>query len=87
MSRYKVNSSWSIDSVYGADITASGHATLVADALDTKTGDVFRDGAWAVSTVKPGTKGSRGRPFYGETAWSDAERLAMDLAMADRYNR
>ncbi len=81
MSRYKVHGEWSIDAVIG-----NKYATMVADCLDKQTGDVFREGAWCVTHVKPGTKGSRGKPFYGETAWSDAERLASDLAIADRYN-
>lgn len=78
--RYKRQGEYAIDSVYGR------HATLVADLLDTRTGTVFREGAWAVSTVTDGRKaGSRQRPFEGETAWMDAERLASDLAMQDLY--
>jgi len=80
MSRYKVHGEWFHDAK-----TGFGGMIMVADAIDTKNGDIFREGAWHVTTAKPGTKGSKGRPFYGETAWMDAERLASDLALAKMY--
>jgi hypothetical protein len=76
MSRYRVHSEW--------QGTSEGYGSFrveVADALDTKTGTVYTDGAYrVVRNGKPAKKGKGGTvPFYGETAWSDAERLASDL--------
>lgn len=79
-SRYKVTGSWSVDKSVTDTITI-----LSADITDTRTGDTFREGAFYVTQAKPGTKGSKGKPFFGECAWMDAERLANDLAMAERY--
>lgn len=81
MARYKVHGSWTLDSTFGPFDVQS------ADVLDTRTGDVFREGAFRVTL--DGTPAKRGKggtvPFFGETAWCYAERLASDLALADRY--
>jgi hypothetical protein len=75
--RYKVHGPWRTDHTVGM------LRIEVADALDKKTGHVFTDGAYRVvdhitgKTINTG-KGSR-IPFYGESAWSAAERLANDL--------
>jgi hypothetical protein len=62
----------------------------VTDCRDTRTGTVYADGAYRVVDARTG-KAVRGKggsaPFYGETAWSDAERLASDLLAAERFAR
>ncbi len=59
-----------------------------ADIRDTRTGHTYQDGAYRVldsRTDKPARRGKGGtHPFYGERAWSDAERLAGDLFYAER---
>ncbi len=81
MSRYKVHGEWFPTRTHG-----DKYAVWVADAIDMNTLAVFAEGAWCVTHVKPGTKGSRGKPFFGESAWSDAQRLAYDLEIADRFS-
>jgi hypothetical protein len=74
--RYRVHGEWQTSSDrYGSFVVE------VADALDTKTGTVYTDGAYrVVRNGKPAKKGKGGTvPFYGESAWSAAERLASDL--------
>ena len=82
MSRYKVSSPWTID-----DESYAPFVVESADIVDTRNGDVFRDGAIRVVVAgKPALRGKGGTvPFYGECAWSDARRLAGDLALAERY--
>lgn len=80
--RYKVHSAWS-------DETTTGRFTVqAADALDTRTGHVYRDGAYRVVDTETGKPAKRGKggtvPFYGETAWNDSRRLAEDLVWAER---
>lgn len=42
----------------------------------------------AAKGMKPAKVGKGGTvPFFGETAWSDAERLARDLWSARQYSR
>ncbi len=84
MSRYKVTGTWSDhDSTYFPFIIQT------ADIVDTKCHDSYRDGAMRVVVDgKPAVRGKGGTvPFYGECAWMDAERLASDLAIAERYVR
>jgi hypothetical protein len=45
--------------------------------VDTRTGDIFREGAWKVTVSGPQGK-PRTRTFTGETAWSKAEMYAYD---------
>lgn len=75
MSRYKVVSEWTMDSAYPEGIEVQS-----ATIEDTKSGHQYREGAFRVlrkgKPVKTGKGGTV--PFYGESAWSDAERLAMD---------
>lgn len=82
--RYRVTSPWSSDSRFGNFIVQS------ADIVDTKNGREYSEGAFRVvdgRTGKP-VKGKGGvTPFFGETAWSDAERLASDLAMKEAFAR
>lgn len=85
MARYKVNSEWT--PAFGQSF--GGFSVQEADALDTKTGDVFVNGASRVvdADQRP-VKGKGGTvPFFGETAWSDAERLASDLYFKAAYGR
>jgi hypothetical protein len=81
--RYKVVGPWSADSRHGSFIVQS------AQIQDTKTGTLYAEGAMRVidsRTNKPAKKGKGGTvPFFGECAWMDAERLAGDLATAERY--
>jgi hypothetical protein len=84
VSRYKVTGPWSDES------SPSGSFQIqVADITDTHNGTEYREGAWRVidlRTSKPAVTGKGGTvPFYGEMAWADAERLAMDLAMKERF--
>lgn len=88
MNRYKIQGEWSEDSRIGIFVIQS------ADIIDVKTGHQYREGAFRVMrkvqdgigpiTLKPAKKGKGGTvPFFGETAWSDAERLARDLALEE----
>lgn len=83
MSRYTVSSPWSDDTPFPPFVVQS------ADIVDTKTGDTFREGASRVVDTRTG-KAVRGKggttPFFGESAWSAADRLASDLALKVRYS-
>lgn len=82
MSRYKVTSGWSASSRFGR------FTVETADTRDTKGGYEYSEGAYRVvdENGKPAKRGKGGTvPFYGELAWCDAERLARDLAFADRF--
>ena len=59
---------------------AGDHVVIARDVIDDR-GDIWRNGAQHVEgpNVNARRKGSKGRPFIGETAWSDAQRLADDL--------
>lgn len=86
MSRYATTGRpWSREAVHGAFVVES------TDCVDKRTGTVYRDGAYRVvdgRTGKPARRGKGGTvPFYGETAWSDALRLADDLYAAERWAR
>lgn len=79
MSRYKVIGGWA-DDFYGAR-----YVVQVSDIIDTQTNREYRDGAYRVidrETRKPALRGKGGSvPFYGETAWQDAQRLIYDLSI------
>ncbi len=81
--RYEVTGPWSADARFGDFITQD------APIKDKLTGTLYPGGAFRVvdgRTGKPAKKGKGGTvPFYGETAWMDAERLANDLAMAEAF--
>lgn len=83
MSRYKVVSEWSMDSTYPEGIEVQS-----ATIEDTKNGQQYREGAFRVlRNGKPVKTGKGGTvPFYGESAWSAAERLAMDTWFAVRFS-
>jgi hypothetical protein len=87
MGRYKRVTAWE------EDWRANGFGPFVlqcADIRDLRTGDEYREGTFRVIDGRTG-KAVRGKggthPFYGETAWSDAERLADDLWTAERFAR
>lgn len=87
MSRYKVEGSW-----HDRDYQPyEGFIIQHADARDTKIGTLYWSGAYRVldaETRKPAKRGKGGTvPFYGETAWNDAERLASDLYFDRRFAR
>lgn len=80
MSRFKVEGPWN------TRISGQNYGRYLiqyADARDTKTNTLYMAGAYRVideTTGKPAVRGKGGTvPFYGEVAWSDAERLASDL--------
>jgi hypothetical protein len=75
--RYKVSSDWSLEKVVGPAVVET------ADLTDTRTGHVYREGAYRVRFPRK-VEGFRAKTFYGETAWSDAERLARDALFAER---
>jgi len=85
MTRYTVTPPWALSR------TIWPFAIEVADLVDTRTGRTYVDGAYRVvvaETGKPAVRGKGGTvPFKGETAWSDAERLATDLMFAERHVR
>jgi len=79
MSRYKAEGTWDVE--HGFPVAGTVQVQS-ADARDTKTGDIFRQGAFRVLVDDRPVKGKGGTvPFYGESAWSDAQRLAGDLSM------
>ena len=82
MARYKVTTEFEDDTPWLPFITQT------ADIVDTKTGDTFRQGAYRVVDTRTG-KAVRGKggttPFFGESAWSAADRLASDLCLKVRY--
>lgn len=86
MSRYKVTGEWGGIARHGSLFIQE------ADITDTQTGTVYQGGAQRVVDarlgMKPAVKGKGGTvPFFGETAWMDAERLATDLALKELYGR
>ena len=82
MSRYTVHAPWEREATFWP------FAVEVAAMTDNVTGTVYRNGAYRVTDVrtdKPARRGKGGTvPFKGETAWSDADRLAQDLMFAAR---
>lgn len=76
-------SSWDDEARFGEFVTQS------AMIKDTATGRTYVEGAFrVVKNGKPVKTGKGGTvPFYGESAWCDAERLARDLALAEEYAR
>lgn len=84
MARYKADATWDAEERFGNYVTQS------TDATDTKNGQVYREGAWRVCdgrTGKPVTGKGGTTPFFGESAWSDAQRLASDLHFKEQYGR
>jgi hypothetical protein len=62
----------------------------VADLLEKGSGHVWHDGAHRVKITPPGVvkdwpRRIRSTTFYGESAWSDAERLIRDAENQARY--
>lgn len=51
----------------------------VADLLEKGLGHLWPEGAYKVQLTN--VPGMRTKTFYGETAWSDAERYASDAAL------
>jgi hypothetical protein len=83
MSRYKAQGPWSVDKDLGWGVIIES-----ADALDTRTGIVYGEGAMRVRVNGKAPRGKGGTvPFYGETAWSDAQRLAEDLRLVEMNER
>lgn len=84
--RYKVTGPWGGEQKFGDFYTQS------ADITDQVNGQVYQSGAFrvvdAANDMKPAKTGKGGTvPFYGESAWSDANRLAGDLWTARQYAR
>jgi hypothetical protein len=87
--RYKVQGTWDVkDTTPVEDPGFSPKGTVVtetADALDTRTGNLYRQGAFRVRVLRSKVKGlPRGATFIGETAWSRAECLHRDIVTALR---
>lgn len=89
--RYKVQGNWTTtntNTVCDIELRPKGTViTETADALDTRTGNVYRGGAFRVRTVKAKVKAlPRGQTFIGETAWSRAEALHRDIMSALHFS-
>lgn len=83
--RYKVHGAWLAEQETGYS-AQFGVGVEVADCIDTRTGTVYREGAFRVLVDGKPVKGKGGtHPFMGETAWMDAERLASDICVERRY--
>jgi hypothetical protein len=82
--RYHVSSAWTADSLFGSFLVQE------ADITDSRTGTVYTYGAKRVVDTRTGKPAKRGKggtvPFMGECAWMDAERLARDLELAERFS-
>lgn len=82
MSRYEVIAPWEDVEQYGDFLVQN------ACIRDKQTGTEYCDGAYRVMSSRTGKPAKTGRggtvPFYGESAWCDAERLARDLQMQAR---
>lgn len=84
MSRYTPNSPWTIDQ--HAEIDDVRVTIESADALDKQSGTTYREGAFRVLVGGKPVKGKGGTvPFYGESAWSAADRLFSDITLKLRY--
>lgn len=60
----------------------------VSDIVDTRNGTVYADGAYRVIVNGKAHRGKGGTvPFYGESAWSDGERLYGDTLADLRWAR
>jgi len=84
VSRYKAVGPWHGESKAGSLYLQH------ADALDTVTGQTYREGAFRVvdarKDMKPAKTGKGGTvPFFGEMAWADGQRLLNDMALKERY--
>lgn len=77
------NDDWKIDTEWCAGLPESETLGIEVNTrnLADSRGHVYRDGAYRVFGGGP-TK-----VFKGETAWSDAERTALDRLFAARYAR
>lgn len=82
--RYEVTSAWTAESLFGSFLVQT------ADLTDTRNGNVYTYGAYRIVDTRTGKPAIRGKggtvPFKGECAWMDAERLASDLALKERYS-
>jgi hypothetical protein len=72
---------WAIAHLGGPD--HYGTTIETRTLVDTRTGHRYPEGAYRVSSPSL----PRPRIFKGETAWSDAARLANDLGVSARYAR
>lgn len=83
--RYEVVSDWyrSFDSI---DYAVGDIVIIIEDAdlRDKQNGKVYEGGASRVRVEGPGPK-VRPKVFFGESAWSDAERYASDLFFDQRH--
>ena len=81
MTRYKTITPWE-PATDRPELAAFDIEIQSADIIDTRTGHTYTEGAYRVISTLTGKGIRRGKggtvPFHGETAWSDAERLAYD---------
>lgn len=81
MSRYRTHGTFS-----PAHQSEEGIVVEIADALDTRTGTVYTHSAYRVTVDGKPVRGKGGTvPFYGESAWSAADRLYFDLVLKARF--
>lgn len=88
MNRYKITGPWGGH----PEMRQGDFHVQSAQITDTHGGHVYAEGAFrvvdAAKDMKPAKTGKGGTvPFYGESAWSDAQRLAGDLWTARRFAR
>ena len=74
---YKLHGTWAISEAWREPNDSV--VIMVTDLIDPH-GNVFKDGAYKVEH-----NGKKVRIFKGETAWSDAARLAYDTVIKIRY--
>lgn len=83
MSRYRIT-----ERPWMVEVEGARYNVEVTDCVDTRTGTVYADGAYRVTDARTGKAAKKGKggtvPFYGETAWNDARRLADDLEILER---
>ena len=77
--RYKSAGNWT-------EVERAGRFSIEeSDAIDTKNGSTYRDGARRVLVDGKPVRGKGGTtPFWGEMAWADSERLFHDLIFNER---
>ena len=76
--RYQIDGPWH----YGGALLEGPYLKQHATLLDKRTGTRWAEGAWRVVDARNGRR--VGPVFKGETAWSDADRLGLDLTLQHR---
>jgi hypothetical protein len=81
--RYVIAGPWSVNttSTFDHDDATSTLTVETTDLRDTRSGTVYREGAYRVQVVSTVSGAPRTKVFKGETAWSQAERYAEDARL------